>query len=114
MAPPQRYLRTEAPLPQKPVLFRHNSRSWYAARAARELQSASPFSIGDPRSFGKYSSYRTQEHLQLKEDCGCMKLRNFFYISGMKVLDYRIRWDYISNMFHALAGVSINEASCGY
>jgi hypothetical protein len=43
-----------------------------------------------------------------------MKLGNFFYISGMKVLDYLIKWDYISNMFHALAGVSINEASCGY
>ena len=28
--------------------------------------------------------------------CGWMKLTNFFYISGMKVLDYLIRWDYIS------------------
>ena len=27
-----------------------------------------------------------------------MKLTNFFYISGMKVLDYLIRWDYIGNM----------------
>ena len=27
-----------------------------------------------------------------------MKLTYFFYISGIKVLDYRIRWDYISNM----------------
>lgn len=25
-----------------------------------------------------------------------MKLGNFFYMSGMKVLDYLIKWDYIS------------------
>jgi hypothetical protein len=27
--------------------------------------------------------------------CVWMKLTNFFYISGMKVLDYLIKWDYI-------------------